>query len=162
MRRRAGEKNVTSQDPVNLTGRVLVRLILSKQIVISKVTQGGAQGVRHRKLRMSGLSLPSLKSMNANPDTAVLTDFSWNPPIESWSHARFQVRLFAIVTWFGVCGIMLSALVGVERFLLLELSLGTATALSVALCVLGVFCAVGGSFSTIRLLLLRSRLRPRM
>ena len=53
----------------------------------------------------------------------------------------------------------MSALVGMERFLLQVLSMELLITLIVVFCSLGIICAVGGSLSTLRLVLLRSRLR---
>lgn len=73
--------------------------------------------------------------------------------------ARVQACLASVTVWFGVCGMMMSALVGTEQFLLPVLSMGVLTPLILVLCSLGIICAVGGSLSTLRLVLLRSRLR---
>ena len=97
--------------------------------------------------------------MRAPSNRAELIQFSWNPPTERTVRARLQAHLFAVVIWFGFCGVMLSGIMGTERFLLGELSLGAVTGLSIMFCVLGIAFAAGGSLSAIRFFLLHGRLR---
>lgn len=95
--------------------------------------------------------------MHPNDDQAMLRDFTWNPPVEEASREQLRAQVFGTVVWFGLCGMMLSALLGTEKFLLHALSVSGVTTLCLVFCGLGIFFAAGGSFRTIRLFLRRGQ-----
>lgn len=98
--------------------------------------------------------------MDARTRVAAGPERQWDRLTARAVRAHFQGRLFSVVVWFGLCGMMLSALYGTERFLVQELSLGALITTSATLCALVIAFALRGGFAAIRLLNDRSRWAP--